>query len=273
MTKIFYFWEAPPHVAMPAYLQLRIETWRLACPDAEIVPVNHSNLADLSGGRVDVRKLSYFTYPLQSDVAAIAVLSQQPGHFLDVDTVLLPHFSISQYDPEKLTMYGGSIEDGNHCTGFFCSFKPENQLLGTWLAKANARLDLQTGALSRLRWMLRRQFKGKAAKVPWNYLGNGIVDDLLKRDDYSEVLDLRGLEESGAYPTSRLLRAHHEFKTYQDLWFDTRVPVSEVVQACHDGFVILQNSWNPESYNSASRKEILAGQSLTSRLIKATLQQ
>ncbi len=269
--KIFFYWEAPNRVAMPAYLQLCLETWRRACPDADIVPVNQANLAELSGGRVDVDRLAWFTYPLQSDVAAIAVLSHQPGLFLDVDTILLPHFADVAFDPDKLTMYGSSLAQGNHCTGFFHSPKPENPLLIKWLAEANARIRNRTRGLYQLRWKLRRAIRGKAAKAPWNFLGNGILDELLRTTDYGEALDLRELDSTGAYPTARLLREHPEFAGYQELWFDPLIPVSEVIRSCRDGLVILQNSWHPESFKAASRSEVLAGDSLVSRLIRTVL--
>jgi len=233
--------------------------------------VNQSNLSELSGSRVNVRDLSRFSYPLQSDVAAIAVLLQQPGLFLDADTILLPNFDIKNYDPKKLTMYGQDLVAGNHPTCFFFTGLRENALLSAWLEEANERIAGKSNSLLLLRWWLRRRIRGKGIKVPWSFLGNDILDNLLRRNDFSACFELRDAAETGMYSTERIIEAHSEFTRYEDLWFSPQFPVLGVLSTCHDGIISLQNSWHPASFNKKSRSQVLADEALVSRLIAHVL--
>lgn len=252
---------------MPAYLELCLQTWRRACPNSSIQRVDQSNLSDLSGGRIKAADVAKFSYPLQSDIAAVAVLIEQPGLFLDADTILLSGFDIKRYDPKKLTIYGNAKHLGNHSTSFLCTGTKENPILLRWLEEASRRIGRHNTRSMRLKWWLRKRLSGKPAKVPWHYLGNGILDDLLRDGSFSDYLELRSAHASGAYPTSKLLEQNPKFKGYKDLWFDPGIPVDDVVRICRDGVVMLQNSWHPQSYKDLTMSQVLSDQALVSRLI------
>lgn len=270
--KVFYFWETKPGATFPAYLDLCIETWRRNIPGAEVVHVTHANLAGLCGGRVDVERLKAFTLPLQSDIAAVAVMAEHPGMFLDADTLILPGFRPEGYQDAWLTMYGDpSLQVGLHATNFFFTSRPENPVLAAWLDEANRRIMAQTSGLTAMKWALRKALRGKPPRVGWNYLGNGILDPLLAAREHADAIDLRDLHGRGYGQTDAFSDRYAHVNGYVDFWYDPDIPVDEVLAGALDNAVGLQHSWTPDWYSALDRDGVMADPSLISRMIRTAL--
>ncbi|MCZ6860234.1 MAG: hypothetical protein O7I42_08135 [Alphaproteobacteria bacterium] len=270
--QIFYFWETKKGASFPGYLGLCIDSWRRNVPDAEVICVNHSNLAQYCGGRADVERLKIFSLPLQSDIVAVAVLAERPGIFLDADTVILPGFDPSGYEAAWLTMYGNAkAEEGGHATNFFYVSRPKNPVLLQWLKEANRRIALQNQPFARWRWWLRRNLRGKPARVGWNYLGNQILDPLLRDKDFSAAIDLRDSAECGYVQTEHFIGAYPHIGSYRDLWFDPLIDEGEVFARARDHAVCLQHSWTPPEFCALDREAVLRHPSLKARVLRAAL--
>lgn len=273
LLDVFFFWEAAPNSRRqrPAYLELCIDTWRRNIPGAQVILINHGNLKEYSGGTVEVERLKAFSLPLQSDVAAVSVLLERPGLFLDADTIIFPGFDLSRFSESKLTMFGDPINWQNHATNFFYTRQTGNPLLQHWLLNANQRIQSQTEGGRKLRWWLRRKVTGKAIRVPWNYLGNAIVDPLLQDQRFEASICLRDSAKCGYVQTQRFSERYNRINSYHDLWFDTDIHPTEVVEAAKDHAVCLQNSWTPSWYSALSPEEIFADRHLISRVIRLAL--
>ena len=270
---VFYFWESVSRSRhqRPGYLELCIKTWRRNIPGAQVILINHENLKEYSGGRVEVERLKAFSLPLQSDVAAISVLAERPGLFLDADTIIFPGFDLSRFSESKLTMFGDPIHWENHATNFFFSPHAGNPLLLEWLLNANRRIETQTQGGQKMRWWLRRKVTGKAIRVPWNYLGNAIIDPLLKDKRFEESICLRDSAKRGYVQTQHFSERHDRINSYHDLWFGTNIQPIEVFEAAKDYAVCLQNSWTPAWYSALDPDEVLADRHLVSRVIRLAL--
>ena len=268
---VFYYWESMPNSRMPGYIKLCIDTWRSNIPDANITLINQNNLMEYSGGRVDVDRLKVFSLPLQSDVAAIAVLSERPGLFLDADTIIFPGFNFDQFSDERLTMYGDPKSCRHSSTGFFRAPHAENPLLLRWLFEAERRLIYQTLGARKIRWWLRRRLLGKPARVTWDYLGNSILDLLLSGREYDASIALRDSTRRGYAPTKLFVERYGDIVTYNDLWFHSSIHESEVAVAASDHVVCLQNSWTPAWYSRLEPMDVMTDSSLVSRVIRFAL--
>ena len=262
--KIYYFWQSAFGSDMPGYLKLCIDTWRQNIPGAEVIPINHDNLEEYSGGRVEVNRLKVFSLPLQSDVAAVAVLLERPGLFLDVDTIILPEFSVKHFPSDRLTMFGDPKNLLHSATNFFYSPCPRNPLLQQWLDEANDRIQYQTQTVKRIKWWLRSVIRRKPARVRWDYLGNSILDRLLVSHNFDDSIDLRDCMQRG-YNQTKL------YAEYVDFWLHSNIPESEVVSVAVDRVIGLQNSWMPAWYSTLETREVLTDSLLVSRVIQIAL--
>lgn len=254
---------------MPSYLQLCIETWHRNFPTAEVRLINHNTLEEYSGGRLSVERLKAFSLPLQSDVAAVAVLLERPGLFLDVDTIILPGFSPSRFSNDKLTMFGNPKSRRNSATNFFYSPCAGNSLLLQWLLDANRRISYHTSGMRGVKCWLRRKVVGKPARVRWNYLGNAILDQLLAEQYFARAIDLRDAVERGYY-LAPLTSENHAI-AYRQFWFSSSIDEHDVSVAAKDRVLGLQNSWTPTWYAALNQREVLADSHLISRTIQLAL--
>ena len=268
---VFYFWESMPNSPMPGYIKLCIDTWRSNIPNADITLINQNNLVEYSGGRVDVDCLKVFSLPLQSDVAAIAVLSERPGLFLDADTIIFPGFNFVQYSNERLTMYGDPKSCRHSSTAFFFAPHAENPLLLRWLLEADKRLVYQAMGARKIRWRLRRWLLGKPARVKWDYLGNSILDPLLSGREYDASIELKDSTKRGYSPTKLFAERYGDIAAYGDLWFHSSIRESEVAFAARDHVVCLQNSWTPAWYSMLEPEDVMTDSNLVSRVIRFAL--
>ena len=199
------------------------------------------------------------------------MLLERPGLFLDADVILLPGFSPAQYDPQRLTMYGHALEFGYHATGFFGAPTSGNPVLAEWLARAKAKIAYHRRLPRALRWKLRRVLRGKPAKVPWNYIGNAILDPLLRERDFSAHIDLRDMDARGFYMIDGMVGDPDITSAYLRFWFSEARPVNEVLERARDKVLFLQNSWHDPAYKALGTDEVLAHPSLLSRVLRSAL--
>ena len=277
--EIFYFWESKPNTELPGYLSLCIKTWENNAKASKITRITHENLEQYSHGKISVEKLKYFSYPLQSDVAAISVLNYNPGLFLDVDTIIFPGFNVSCYSNDKLTMYGdASLQQGGHSTGFFCTEKEQNPFLRDWLEDAKQRIDYQTRGYPRTKWLIRRIISGKSARVGWDYLGNQIIDPLICNKGYRNYIEILDSIERGyvviPYFADKYdwINQKNVAESYRALWWNNEIDENEVVEASHDRVICLQNSWTPRWYMDKNSDKVLSDNCLISRVISRALE-
>lgn len=269
--KIFYFWEQKSNTEMPAYLQMCVEIWRKNAPGAEIIQVDYSNLSSFVGEKVSPRKLQTFSLASQSDYVAVAVMSRNEGLFLDIDTIILPGFSLEAYSSASLSLYGNLSKMSGHSTSFFFSAGDGHPLLVTWLAEQERRIELENTGIRAFRWWQRRMIRGKHARVGWDYLGNNILDPLIRNPEMQVRLDLRDSVERGFVIYPRFGFQEPTIDSYLKFWLQNHFEEKDVIAAAKDKVLALQNSWTPADYKALSRQEILHDNRLLSRVLRAAL--
>ena len=101
--------------------------------------------------------------------------------------------------------------------------------------------------------------------MKWNYLGNDIFDQLSRLEEFDDSINL--IDSLGhGFVAHQALR-----KPYVDFWFEPEFTTKDVRKVAQDKICALQNSWTPENFLSLSREEILAGESLLSRVFRELL--
>ena len=205
---------------------------------------------------------------MQSDVAAAAVLAKHPGLFLDADTIILPGFDPGRYPDSKLTIYGNENYHIRHDLAFFLAPCAGHSLFEAWVEEANRRIERQTQGIIALRWWLRRKLKGKSPKVPWWYLGNGIIDPLLQDRYIASETCVRDSVEYGFRPNERSHPVWNDIpQAYHDFWFRNDSQPDAIVAGAKDYVIALQNSFSPQWYSALSADEVLKDEQLISRTI------
>ncbi len=268
---VFYFWESTPGTLRPGYLELCVDTWRRNIPGARVILINHDNLKEYSGGAVEVERLKAFSLPIQSDVAAVSVLAERPGLFLDMDMIVFPGFDLSRFSDSRLTMFGDPIHRQGNSTAFLYSPQVGNPLLLDWLLNVNRRILTQTQGTKKIGSWLRKKVTGKAVRVPWDYLGNAIVDPLLQDQRFESSICLRDSTKRGYVQTQHFSERYDRINTYHDLWFDTDIHPAEVLETAKDHAICLQHSWTPAWYSALGPEEVLTDRHLVSRVIRLAL--
>lgn len=301
---MFTFWE--PRGSVPAYLRLCRETWRRNSPGTTIEQLDYDNFERYTGPNVvDLQTLKTLPLPLQKDAILFAVLAQNGGIFMDMDTIVFTDLSglLGKLCKTELLMF--------HVHMGVVAARPGSQLVAECLAEVRQRL-------ARL-----REERETIKDVHWDYLGNSILHDVLwqasRRNSaisraqgavlggLSRVLSRTGRRGGQAAVflhrvdgfiatqvifrfahrdrLSMLNRDRHGFiaervhgnrrirdpqQKYLEYWFGTGDESQRAIPS-QSPVIGLHHSWTPSWYVSLSEAEVLDHQCLLSRTLRKAL--
>ena len=106
--------------------------------------------------------------------------------------------------------------------------------------------------------------------LKWNYLGNGIVDKLLKNVK-GKIFYRINRNKVNALPEINFFMNYSfsKFQSYNNLYFQNRDP--EIILNNTKNIILLHNSWTPSKYKAMSEKEFLKQNILLSKLLNKIL--
>lgn len=261
--QILYFWEGNHR---PGYIDLCIETWRNV-KGVSVQKVDYSNLAEMTDGVLSVRRISRYPLPVQSDLIAAVVLAQRGGIFIDADTIIFDRFQLSRYPTDVCTFYGPI---GGSVSLAFVLASGGGDFASEWASRTLTALE-EPGKLRRLYWDVRKQITGKPAKVPWNWLGNAILDDLIRIRQPHGAVHVRDLISTGMYPYPSLTGQTYGAEQYQQIMFSDVDRSEVIVGGALEGILALQNSWHPPEFQAMTATEVLESSTTLSRILAAAL--
>ena len=262
--KIFYFWESLDG-DIPAYLNLCIKTWEKNGLDCEIVRINYGNVKEYTHGLIDPEIIKRFSFPLQSDAIAAAVMFHNPGLFLDADTILLPGFNFDDFGKKtKMSVFGHPITKKFSMAFFFVPVK-NNDFLRDLCKENEIRIKKQTEGFRHIRWRIRWWLKNKPMRVGWSYLGSNIVDKMILKPGYKNCVNVIDIYDAGCISHDIAIPA------YLNFWFDNVHDVDLVKPAAKNKVLFLHNSWTPKSYTDLSVQEILGDKTNLSKILRYAL--
>ena len=187
IKRIFTFWE--PHQKIPGYLRLCIKTWKKVLPEYEIIILDYNNIKyyieEPILSNILCKKMSL---QIQSDAIRVAILKTFGGLWLDLDTILLNKQFLFGFNNYDLVMFGSQKEKQQHI-GFIYSTK-NCSIMNDWLEGITRNVKIYKKFLNNNRNIndsgLKNFFR---KKYSWNYLGNGIIDLILKNTTNKHFLD------------------------------------------------------------------------------------
>lgn len=267
---IFTFWE--PRNKLPGYLRLALMTWRKYLINYKIILLDYINLPSYLDSNIISKIIcKNLSLPIQADAIRVAILKKYGGIWMDVDTIITKSDILNIIN--KLKKFElGLLGDKDGVNIGFIYAKKNSKILKEWLNGIIEHIKVYKQII-----YLNNYYQSKAiinaynSVRIWNYLGNGIIDPLLKKAKGKQFLLIDKIEIN-AFPE---LKYHREMKNvnkqylYNEYYFSQGK--AENIVNSSKGLILLHNSWTPEKYKKMSEEEFIKQNIKMSNLFKLLL--
>ena len=258
---IFTFWE--PKEKMPGYLLLCIKTWKKYLPDYEIKILNYKSVKYYLGESIFSSIICpNMTIPIQVDAIRVALLKKFGGIWIDADTIILNRSFFEKLNNFELIMLG-DVKTKIPNIGFI--FAANNSyLINNWLKSIIQKVKLYKKNIitNEKNFIYQTSFN---ESISWNYLGNGIINQLIRNITGNKFL-LLDRKKMQAFPELIIFKHSSEnmIQKYQRLYFQKGDP--QLVLKLSKYIILLHNSWTPSKYKTMSEEDFLKQDILLSKL-------
>ena len=255
--KIFTFWE--PINKIPGYILLCIKTWKAFLPEYDVQILDYNRVKNYIGDYIFSKIISKnMTLPIQADAIRIALLKKFGGIWMDPDTIISNGDFLKNLEKYELVMIGE--KDKQHVGFIFAS--NNSSIINCWFNEIIRRVKI----VKRYEQILK-----KRKRVKWNYLGNGIIDKLLKQDIHNKKFFRLDKNKLNVFPEISFFEnsALNEVQKYKKFYFqkgDAKLIIKSV-----KGIIMLHNSWTPKKYKTMKEDEFLKEDILLSQLLARIL--
>lgn len=238
--KVYTYWVNKDSAGMPEYINLCMYTWHLAVPHMELEVINHNNIKEYVPEELLTPSFYQLSLAMQSDIVSVMVLLSRGGIFIDADTIMTGNpFKHSVFQQNKFIAFGYPAKKSIHLA-ILCSPQPNNPILISWAKEISSRL---ASALP--------------DPVPWDYVGNGVVNDLLQKDENQKYVSIIDAQDSG-----NILELLNDQSTpylrYMHFYFSSpKISIDKIIEMARFNLISLHNSWTPDAYRKASLEQIM----------------
>lgn len=258
---IFTFWE--PHEKIPGYILLCIKTWKKHLPDYQIQILDYEIVKKYLGETLFSQIIcKNMTLPIQTDAIRVAILKKFGGFWMDADTIILNGTFFKNCNNFDMVMFGDEKKKTQNIGFIFASHN--SVIINKWLEGIinNVRIYREN--------MVSPNLNNNKKTKAWYYLGNGIIDGLVKNTKRNEFIRLdrdkiNAMPELKFYENSSL---SHPQK-YTLLYFTRGEP--QIVLNKTKNIILLHNSWTPYKYKIMPENEFLNQDILLSKLLSKLL--
>ena len=196
---------------------------------------------------------------VQTDAIRVAILNKFGGIWMDADNIISNSEFINSIHKSGLTMIRDSKRKNFHHIGFIASSN-NSKILKQWLEQIINKVKYCKNVFSK------NSFIGNNLKKKWNYLGNSIIDPILKNiksNQYYPILtDKINVFPEDIYFNNSNLRNSQKYK----MFYFRRGNPQEILKTTK-GLILLHNSWTPLRYKEMSEKTFLKQDILLSKLL------
>ena len=257
---IFTFWE--PRKKIPGYLGLCIKTWKKFLFDYEIRILDYENIKEYLGEKLFSKIISKdMSLQLQSDAIRVAILNKYGGIWMDADTIIINREFLKDLKKSELVMIGDTMKGTQHIG--FISASHKSHIINKWLEKIIDKVKIFK--------QIKLNKTNNLKSIGWNYLGNQIIDVLLKNSTIKQFLRL-DRDEMKALPELFFENNTLDHITkYNQFWFKKEKKKIPQILNQLKGIILLHNSWTPIKYKIMQEKEFLKKDILLSRFLKYIL--
>lgn len=258
---IFTFWE--PHDKIPGYISLCIKTWKKFFPDYEIKILDYKSLKDYIPEELFFNIIDKnMSLAMQADAIRVALLKLYGGLWMDTDNIIINGNLIKMMLNYELSMIGEEKYKIQYIGFIFAS--QNSSILESWLKKIIYNVKTYRNILKNDNKSLKKKlFRG-------NYLGNAIIDPILKNISNKKYLRLDS-NKINCFPER--VGVKHTFKDneflYKNFYFQKGDP--QTILNNTKFIILLHNSWTPSKYKKMSENEFLKQDIRLSRLLSKVL--
>ena len=197
---------------------------------------------------------------IQADAIRVVILKKFGGIWMDTDTIITNGSFIEKLKKYELVMIGDEKYKIQHI-GFIFSYA-NSSILAKWSDKIINNIKYYN--------QLKTNSNKSSILNIWNYLGNGIIDPIVRNINGKKYFRLdkykmNAFPELKFFPNSSL----NAIEKYKLFYFKKREP--ELILKEVKGIIMLHNSWTPLNYKFMSKKEFLKQDILLSKLLKKIL--
>ena len=202
---------------------------------------------------------------IQADAIRVALLKKFGGIWMDADTILLNREFLIELKDFDLIMFGDQKKEIQHI-GFIYA-KKDTSLINDWFEgiinniNSTERILIMKSNNRDIEW------KNTLKKVnSWYFLGNGIIDPILKNASKKNFLRLDKFKMN-VFPEINFFQNNLSDYTlmYQKFYFRKGEP-KEIISKSK-GIILLHNSWTPKKYKKMTEAKFLKQNILLSKLL------
>ena len=201
--------------------------------------------------------------PIQVDAIRVALLKKFGGIWMDADTIILNGKFLNEFKDFELIMFGDQKTKTQNI-GFIFSAN-YSYVINEWFKQIINNIRLYKEIMVKIE--RNNTFKNYWKSVTsWNFLGNGILDDILKNVTDKQFLRLdrnkiNALPEINFFKDPKM----DSIQKYQQLYFQKRDP--QIILNNSKSIIMLHNSWTPSKYKTMSETKFLKQDILLSKLL------
>lgn len=269
---IFTFWE--PSRKLPGYLQLCINTWKKNIPNYHIIILDYSKLHKYLNSSIISKILcKKMSLPIQADAIRVAILEKYGGIWMDIDIIIINNNFMKNIFGYDLAFFGNPQE--KIPSNAFIYAKKNSRILKEWLKHIIKRVSVYKKLITK-----KRKDSAKLSYLfKWNYLGNGIINQLLKTSKQKKFIifnwfKMYALPERNIFHISDTMIGDKNiitkrFNAYNKLYFYPGDPQKIIKK--NPEIIFLHHSWTNKKYKYMSKKEFLKQNIMLSSLLKKIL--
>ena len=182
---------------------------------------------------------------------------------MDADTILLNGEFLNEFKDFELIMFGDQKAKTQNI-GFIYACN-NSFVINEWLKQIITKVKLYKETIMKVDSNQTPE-NNRKIHVSWNFLGNGIVNDILKNVSDKQFLRLDRYKIN-TLPEIKFFEGvkMNLMQKYQQLYFQKRDP--QIILNNSKSIIMLHNSWTPFRYKSMSETDFLKQEILLSKLL------
>jgi hypothetical protein len=228
-----------------------MKTWETNAPGFEITVLDYANIEPyLKKAGYPLSRFFKLPLPLQKDAVMAAVLLDEGGIFMDVDTIILRDFQpiLEILNKSEILLFSSHLA--------FMTARPGASLIPIWATKIKEKLQ--------------HTEPNRLSNANWNFIGNSITNALFENSPANFVTRINKYNFAFTPESLRFLGKGIPRHQYQVYWFEQRDQMTPFYQ--NQFLIALHNSWTPDWYKQLTEDEILEDDCLLSVTLKNVLQ-
>lgn len=263
---IYTFWE--PKEKIPGYLSLCIKTWKKFLPEYKVIILDYKKSKNYLGVKMFNSIISQnMSTMVQTDAIRVAILNKYGGIWMDADNIVTNGKFIQSFQKQELVMVWDKFVSYPFIAFIYTAKK--SSIIQQWLDIIIDRVNNFTNVISNpentTNWL-----KLNADVNEWFFLGNGIINNLIKNVSTKKFLGIH-CDDIQVFPELKLVKNDTlDFRQKYELYFFNKGDPQPVLDTAHD-FIFLQNSWTPPKYKQMTEDEFLHQDILLSKLLAKLL--